>query len=84
MYHIRKATGAWHVEGVDVHLTKKRAGDCYDVWDVNLTEMSGLTDVARVCKPFYVYVEVRPPEAFDEVGTRRIHTTVTYLIVSLG
>ena len=83
MYHIRETAGAWHVEGVDVHLTEKCAGDCYDGWNINLTKVTGLTDVARVCKPFDVYVQVRPPEAFDEVGMRRIHTMVTYLIVGL-
>jgi len=47
-------------------------------------EMSGLTDVARVCKPLDTHAHVWPPKVFYKMCAGGVHTMVTYLIVRLS
>jgi len=49
-----------------------------------MMEMSGLTDVARVCKPLDVHAHVQPPETFYKMRAGGICTTMTYLIMCLS
>ena len=63
MYHVGVATHSWYVKGVNINLSKEWGRHCDYRWNVNLMEMSGLIDVARICEPFdihtYVYVATR-------------------------
>ena len=83
MYHVGETSGPWHVKGVDVHLAEERARHGNYGRDVNLMEVSGLTDVARVCKPLDVHTHVGPPKTFYQMRACGVCTAVTYLIVGL-
>ena len=84
MYHVGESSSFGHVKGVDVHLAKKRARNGNYGRDINLMEVSGLTDVARVCKPLDIHAHVGPPETLDEMRSSGIRTAMTYLVVSLS
>jgi len=84
MYHISKATSSWHVKCIDVHLAEEHTGPRYNRWNIDIMEVSGLTDVARVCKPFDIHTHVGPPEALYKVCSCGIHTSVSYLIMHLS
>jgi len=72
------------MKGIDVNLPEERGWHCDYGWDVNLMEVSGLTDVARICKPFDVHTHVRPPETFYEMNVGGKHTVVAYLVMGLS
>ena len=84
MYHIGKASGLWHMKGINMNLAKEctRHGN-YGQY-VNLMEVSDLTDMARVCIPFDIHAQIRPPEMFNKMCAHSIHTMVTYLIMCLS
>jgi len=84
VYHVSEASSPWHIKGINVHFAKEHARHCDDGWNINMMEMSGLTDVARVCKPLDVRAHVWPPEAFYKMHAGGIHTMVTYLVVRLS
>jgi hypothetical protein len=83
MYHVAESSGPRHVEGIDVDLPEERGGSSDGRWNIDLMEVSGLTDVARICKPLDVHIHVRPPETFYEMGAGGIRTAVTYIIMGL-
>jgi len=84
MYHVSEATSSWHVKCIDVHLAEEHTGPRYNRWNIDMMEVSGLTDVARVCKPFDIHTHVGPPEALYKVRSCGIRTSVSYLIVRLS
>ena len=84
MYHVPEASCPWHIKGINVHFAKERARHCDDGWNINVMEMSGLTDIARVCKPLDIHTHVRPPKAFYKMRVGGVHTTVTYLVMRLS
>jgi len=49
-----------------------------------MMEVSGLTDVARVCKLFDIHTHVGPPEALYKVRSCGIRTSVSYLVMRLS
>lgn len=72
------------MKGVNIHLAEECTRHCNYRQDVDLMEVSGLADVARVCKPFDVHMQMCPPELFYKVHLGGKHTVVTYLVMSLG
>ena len=83
MYYVGETSGPQHVKGVNIHLAKEHARHGDYRRDVDLMEVLGLTDVARVCKPFDVHTHVGPPKMFYQVHAHGVRTAVTYLIMGL-
>ena len=81
LHNVVKATSAWKVHGVHVHLGEERSGGHDNGWDQDLASLSELAYVAGFYIPGHIPAHEWPPVALCDKGVGCIEATVSGIVV---